>query len=561
MESTKTVSEHFVCSADVVWKVLTDASSYKDWFGWPESLELMEVTPGFQLGGKLNFRNSASTLVINKFISNQKMMLTGGYRSDEFTIKNAENGCKVSLVTTFADRIVNENEASLESGNRTILKSLRRVCYAYLTQEQRNIGRPSTSISDILFRVVKGYRRTHERGADDPYTERMLYIPRRNIAVGVLMLCILFSVLHLCFTFERSKVVPSSGMITTESTLVQLENASQIYIGQSKSELELMLSCAGTRISTDTYSYRSIENIDGFIPRYEVVVVYDAYGKVRRYGYVDHLQSDRFGVPVLNVAASISPSMTLPEIQDALSFPVSAFWEDKSGTKTVYFGHYLMEDNLFDANRTSELVLRMSESARKAQVGYYLAEDVANPLRFDVLGAKTKRQYSSLSEYNRDRAMFGRVFLLPGHTRTEVNHLLGGAEEIREELMDDEQVKVTYCFSRTENPYRYEYEVLFRENVAVEVSMVNLHLSQKRDMLLAPEEYGSQVGDNLYNVYADMQILPSRVTILEDGQMFLCYGMYSPPDYYETIANSYPMVYQFSPFRLVTEIFMNNGAI
>ena len=43
MPSCKTVSEHFVCGVQTVWQVLTDASAYKDWFGWPETLDLLSA--------------------------------------------------------------------------------------------------------------------------------------------------------------------------------------------------------------------------------------------------------------------------------------------------------------------------------------------------------------------------------------------------------------------------------------------------------------------------------------------------------------------------------------
>ena len=128
MGSSKTVSDHFVCAPDVVWKVLTDASSYQRWFGWPESLELLEVDPGFVLGGKLNFRNSGSTLVITKLEEGRRIAFTGLYQTDEITVREAENGCRVTWSTTLQSLEATEtaeDDSSVELVNRNILKNLR----------------------------------------------------------------------------------------------------------------------------------------------------------------------------------------------------------------------------------------------------------------------------------------------------------------------------------------------------------------------------------------------------------------------------------------------------
>ncbi|MEG1304189.1 MAG: hypothetical protein RSD19_01245 [Oscillospiraceae bacterium] len=53
-------AERFNCSPSLLWRVLTDYASYKSWFGFPETEELLPLDTAFCVGAKMNFKNSTS---------------------------------------------------------------------------------------------------------------------------------------------------------------------------------------------------------------------------------------------------------------------------------------------------------------------------------------------------------------------------------------------------------------------------------------------------------------------------------------------------------------------
>ncbi|MBQ9960033.1 MAG: SRPBCC domain-containing protein [Oscillospiraceae bacterium] len=526
MPSCKTVSEHFVCDVQTVWQVLTDASAYKDWFGWPETLDLLEVDPGFRLGGKLTFRNSASTLVISEFVPEQKLVLTGGYRTDEITLRASQGGCRVSIVTTTNGVQLNNTEAAQETVNRNILKNLRRRCYAAL-QQSGDVQDTITSgtLSEQLFRIARGYRPVHQASEGYvPGTEQNLFIPTRSGILGTVLCFVLAAVLSLTLTFERSDVVPSSGLSVAESELVTFENAENIYIGQKKSDLEVMLSCTGRQLNLDEYTYSSTEKTESGEPARVIHVVYDAYGEVRRYGYVDNALCTQSGVPLRSIAALLSSSMTAQEAAESLGIAPGAYWVDKSGKSYLYFGRYVMGRTLFDPNKTAELVVSLDSTAMVTRFGYYLAEDTENPLHIAELGRLAKRQYSSLSQYRNDLAFYQRLFLLQGRSREEVEAVLGMTELLDETTNRDGSCKVSYVSGQTgENSWRYRFSVTYSaDGIMTAASLENTHLAAKQDALA--ETYALEKGITLYDAYAQLQILPSYAELEADGTLRLAYG-------------------------------------
>ena len=557
MSSSKTVSEHFVCSPDIVWKVLTDVSSYQDWFGWPESLTLLEVTPGFTLGGKMDFRNSSSTLVITKIEEGQRIAYTGAYRTDEISVRGVENGCKVSFSSTFQDVAhVEEDEFPIEVRNRNILKNLRKTCYAYQNEEQKGKNAQHLNLKGMFFRMTRGYQQPKRSTAvEDPYTERNLYISTRNKILGCVLIAILVAVISVGLSFERGDIVPSSGLSIAESDLVNLNNALQISIGQRKRDVEFMLSCSGNKESVDEFSYTSTEKDANGEPVCEIRVVYDAYGLVRRYGFVDHTRSESYGVTIKNVKNYVSPSMEIPEAYESLEMEPSAFWVDKSGTKYLYFGHYLFEDDLFNVNKTAELVLRLREGQLQTQAGYYLAESPEDPLRVKELPAATKHQYASIVQYDTDRAVYRRVYLLPGKTKEEVDILLAMAEDVIELQLMDSDTQYTYLCGKSEEGYRYSYSVVMRDGVVVSASIRNHHLGKVRETLDDLDHYQLRWGISLFDISKELQILPTFAAIRESGEVALGYGLESAAESGAEFPYSYPLMIYLDPeFHLTSTV-------
>ncbi|MBR3354532.1 MAG: hypothetical protein IKG47_04100 [Oscillospiraceae bacterium] len=560
MSSSRTVSEHFVCSPDIVWRVLTDVSSYQEWFGWPENLTLLEVVPGFSLGGKLNFRNSASTLVITKIEEGQRIAFTSAYQTDEISLRGAENGCKVTYTTTYQDVAnTSEEEYPTEVRNRNILKNLRKTCYAYKNEEDKQKEHNHLNLRGMLFRMTRGYQQPRKNNVvEDPYTERNLYITTRNKIIGVLLTLILVSVITVGLSFERGDIVPSTGLSIAESDLVSFENAVQISVGQRKRDVEYMLSCAGKKESVDEFSYSSTEKDNNGQSVSEIRVVYDAYGRVRRYGFIDHTKAGSYGVPIQNFRSLVSPSMSVDEVKEELDLEPSAFWVDKSGTKYIYFGHYLFENDVFDANKTAELVLRLNEEQIQTQVGYYFAESPDDPLRVKELPPATKHQYSNIVQYDTDRAAYRRVYLLPGKTKEETDILLGMAEDVIELQLEDSEKQYTYLCGKTQEGYRYSYSVVFREGVVVSAFMRNHHLGQVRDTLASDiGMYSLSKGNTLFNVSSELQILPTSAMITEDGSVILGYGLESVADTDSDLPYRYPLIVYFDSNHRVTDITIN----
>ena len=560
MSSSRTVSEHFVCSPDIVWRVLTDVSSYQEWFGWPENLTLLEVVPGFSLGGKLNFRNSASTLVITKIEEGQRIAFTSAYQTDEISLRGAENGCKVTYTTTYQDVAnTSEEEYPTEVRNRNILKNLRKTCYEYKNEEDKQKEHNHLNLRGMLFRMTRGYQQPRKNNVvEDPYTERNLYITTRNKIIGVLLTLILVSVITVGLSFERGDIVPSTGLSIAESDLVSFENAVQISVGQRKRDVEYMLSCAGKKESVDEFSYSSTEKDNNGQSVSEIRVVYDAYGRVRRYGFIDHTKAGSYGVPIQNFRSLVSPSMSVDEVKEELDLEPSAFWVDKSGTKYIYFGHYLFENDVFDANKTAELVLRLNEEQIQTQVGYYFAESPDDPLRVKELPPATKHQYSNIVQYDTDRAAYRRVYLLPGKTKEETDILLGMAEDVIELQLEDSEKQYTYLCGKTQEGYRYSYSVVFREGVVVSAFMRNHHLGQVRDTLASDiGMYSLSKGNTLFNVSSELQILPTSAMITEDGSVILGYGLESVADTDSDLPYRYPLIVYFDSNHRVTDITIN----
>jgi len=544
MSSSKTVSEHFVCSPDIVWKVLTDVSSYGSWFGWPESLTLLEVSPGFVLGGKLDFKNSISTLVITKIEEGQRIAFTGAYQTNEIALRGAENGCRVSFTTTYQGVAHNdeEDEFPVELRNRNILKNLRKTCYAYQNEEQKQKSHQHLNLRGMLFRMTRGYQQPKRSNAvEDPYTEKNLYISTRNKVIGAVLFVILLSTISLGLSFERGDIVPSTGLSIAESELVSYESANELSIGQHKRDVEYMLSCSGKKESVDEFSYSSTEKDGKGDPVCEIRVVYDAYGRVRRYGYVDHTLADSYGVPIINAGSLVSPSMDIREAADSLGLEPSAFWVDKSGTKYLYFGHYLFEGDLFESNKTSELVLRLNEEQIKTQVGYYLAESPDDPLRVKELPAATKHQYASVVQYDTDRAVYRRVYLLQGRTKGETDILLGMAEDVIELQFPDGLKQYTYLCGKSEEGYRYSYTVTVEDGIVTTASMRNHHLGIVRDTLLDPDSYSVEKGMTLFEISSELQILPTCASVLESGEIVLGYGLEGTSDGSSVLPYRYPL--------------------
>ncbi|MDO4566910.1 MAG: SRPBCC family protein [Oscillospiraceae bacterium] len=126
--SCDTVSLEFGCSPEQVWAVLTDAARYGEWYGYPRSLEIVEVDPAFTAGGKISFKGLRGTSVITACEPGEHFAVSSSTETNDFSISPTAEGCRVSLFTTLNGEIDWSGTAAARSrANREMLHRLRRA--------------------------------------------------------------------------------------------------------------------------------------------------------------------------------------------------------------------------------------------------------------------------------------------------------------------------------------------------------------------------------------------------------------------------------------------------
>lgn len=537
--SCKAQTADFYCSKTNVWHILTSCDSYKDWYGFPETLDLIEASPDFSLGSKLIFRDDRLTHVVTEFDLNSRLAISTANETNEFTISDAEYGCRVMLVTTLttANASFNGTEQAHEQSNREVLKQLKAAAYAY---EEKLPGHKisdetaakDASVTNVLFSLMQGYKSPTEKRDDDKSeqakdeTEQDVRFSLKASVVALALAVLLFTTLSFSFGFERSDIVPSSGLSIMENENVNKENTTKIYIGQTKTELELMLSCTGYRLSPDEYCYSSSEKDEKGNPDERIFVIYDSYGKVRRFGYVNYVECDvAFGGEVIRYNRQLSPSMDAIQTEEIIAEPCSAFTVDKSGLTTVYFGVLNVNEGIFSVQQKSELVIKLNSKSQQIDAQFYYPFDRLNPLSTNELTKDLKRQYSNMSLYLADKLSFERAFLIQGKTAEQVDIILDTKDMSEVEIKDGTMIiyKKYVLIDDVQND-RYKYAAnYFNGGEAQEISFENLVLGKKSDMLTDYREYGLNLGMTRYEVYRAIGAMPSAV-YLNSKTVTISYG-------------------------------------
>ncbi len=542
-KSCKTQTAEFYCPKNVVWHILTSCATYKEWYGYPEPLDLIETVPEFSLGARLIFKDDARTHVVTEFDLNSRLAISTANETNEFTITETGYGCKVMLVSTLtvSGASFNGTESAHESANREVLSKLKSVAYRY---EETLPDAPTASgeskkkrtAKNALSSILQGYkspvknrevdRETAELAVSYGSTEQEVRFSARSCIIAVLLFAFMTLVLSISFRFERSDIVPSSGLSVMESEFVNAENAASIYIGQGKNELELMISCTGRRLSPDEYCYESLEKDENGEPVCRIYVIYDAYARVRRFGYVNYLYSKQnVDCEIARYNRLLYPGMNALEVQETIGEPCSAFFVDKSGLTTVYFGAFNTSKSVFSTEQKSELVIKLNTSSKQVDAQFYYPYDSGNPLAVSELTKRLRRQYSNYSLFLADKLSFERTFLVFDKTYEEVGIVLDTKDE--ETVSSDKgemHIYNKYVLIDGVQNDRYRYTInYFYDNVAEEVCFENLILQQKEDMLAMFTDYGLRVGMTQREVLAAIGELPSAVAVNYDN-ITLCYG-------------------------------------
>lgn len=525
-------TRHFSCPPRAVWNVLVAPDLYESWYGAPLGFPGSEL---LSLGAKIRFAPPLDTCVVTEFEPCLRFALTSDNGAERFTLIETDSGCVVTLAVTggFGGDRASLADEQLKKLEQTALKDAGR------SRNQKRAGQKSNRFNDILSGVLQGYRTPieHRAGAlaesDElssaiDISESDVRIHMRAMLAAAICVVLLFSTLAFTARFERGDIVPSSGLSLKQSDDVNKENAARIEMGQNQGSLELMINCMGERLSPTEFYYCSIDQADSGRPLYEMVVTYNAYGRVRNVVFIDNSMAQKaFPFPFLDLQPYLDSAMSPLDLEAVLDgYPLSGFWMDLSGVTTVYFGSFHGTVADFSPIVTAQLVIRLDAADKKADYDYYMAYDAGNPLSSNTLTRALRFQYAYAEIFVADRGAYERALMLEGMLQHDANIVLhkGAVEELDHGYGD---VQYLYLLP---DPWddtaaaRYSYTLSVNAgNAITQIDYINRYLLDRRDTLQALDDYTMETGMTLNEIYAEMGILPTQMQ-MDESTLTLCYG-------------------------------------
>ncbi|MCL1830517.1 MAG: hypothetical protein FWG21_03710, partial [Oscillospiraceae bacterium] len=540
-KQTVSASNEFSCSASDVWRVLTRENSYGEWFGYPLISELSLSENGFTTGARFSV-NNMSTLVVTELSQDRKISLSNNTCRLSFEITPYDEFVDLTItLDILADNNPFDSIENLQLFLREALRKLKQTIgiperYTGIYMNQPVIQKKPPLV-DFLTRVFAGYRppiiTENKTNADEVFssiidnTEAAITIGKRALLVAVVLVCFFFMSISVALSFQRSDIVPSSGLSLFESENVNKYVSTLLRVGDEKQHLEARLSCQGERkVNADSsveFHYASLDkDIDGEALE-RIYVIYDAYGRVRRYAYINVVQSvtklyrepsngklreDMNYYELNDKNILLSPSMHLYEVEEIIGVPVSAYTVDKNGDSfitTYYFGEFYAPD-IFNCNYKSQIMVTLNDVTGVTTVSYYTPVTEDNALPLDELSRTLRRQYAGLADYLTDRFAYERIFLLQDSFEEQVSLILDSKgipvslpisspeqsdeetdidiEEIEEQPTEQIELPLHECYIyRTANPadpagsiYRSFYRVEYIDSLISSVSYRNTRL-------------------------------------------------------------------------------------
>lgn len=528
--SSAKATRDFSCSPKAVWDVLVSPDMYGQWYAEPDGFVGAEQ---MTLGAKIRFIDHKMSYVVTLFEPLSRFTLSSGQQTEDFTLEETEQGCRVSVVSTGATA---DSQIS-----RRQLEKLEETSRAHLLRSEKGTTTKKIKkdhlLADIISGVLQGYRNPieHRQNAIEDSQEMSsvmdisegdVRIHLRGALAALICIVLLFGTLSFTARFERGDVVPSSGLSLMQSDDVNKYNASLIEMGQSQSSLELTLNCMGERLSPTEFYYCSVERTEEDRPVSELYVTYDAYGNTRNVVFIDNTMTNKnYPLPFVNLDEFLNPSMTPIEVETVLEYPMSGFWMDRSGVRTVYFGVF-SGDAKTDRNTRAQLVVSLDSAGKETGYGYYMPYDPQNPLAPNTITKNLKYQYSNVDVFVSDRAAYEKIFLMQGGRRIDADIILG-IDNVEYTPLVMSSVLCTYRLQNNaadESGYRYVYEITVdREDRITEIVFRNRYLEEKQETLQALDDYELEEGMTLYEVYEQLGILPSCAR-LDGDSLTLCFG-------------------------------------
>lgn len=533
-----TSTRRLSCPPQAVWDVLVSPDLYATWYAEPEGF-----AGGKQLspGAGIRFSNRKTTYVVTAYEPPLRFVMGAGEYSETFEIAEDGKGCIVTWTSQSPDIRQNggvfSSQERLAQLEKTAVQNAIRVGGSE-ARKRRTGGR----LNDILSGVFQGYRTPIEHGkgvmaeSEDlssaiDISESDVRIHLRGALAALCGVVLLFSTLHIVTTrfTERGDIVPSSGLSVKQSDDVNKTNAARIEMGQSQSSLELMINCMGERLSPTEFYYCSVEETESNRPVSEMYVTYDAYGRTRSVVFIDNNVSEKaYPFPYFDLSLLFEADMTPVEIEDILGYPASGFLMELSGTTTVFFG-VLNNNAPVDQYTSSEAVVRLDAANGTVTYDYNMAYDPENPLAENTLTKPLKYQYSLVGDFVADRAAYERALMLQNLMLIDAEIVLGAEyagepEQLRDgvqtsyripgdSLGEDEEGASRYIYSITGNP----------DGMITEIVFYNTYLEQRSGALPDPGGYDLRQEMTLYEVYAQMGVLPTLAR-LSDTSITLCFG-------------------------------------
>jgi uncharacterized protein YndB with AHSA1/START domain len=533
----------FPCSASEVFSLLTDAESYNSWFGYPKHEMLINVDPDFIVGARMQFRHFASSNIITKLVTDRRLCFGDNSYQMDFSIEPSSYGCKVTFtISSSSHNGGRYDNVDLDEFAKNSLANLRALIavskFAKLDNEV--VNEKSSRFVEFFRHVFYGYRNpVIEDSSDEAVfetliekTEASVTLPRRSLAVSLIFIVLFFMVVFSSLTFERSDIVPSSGLSLFESDGVSRENFLLLDINQKKVDLEKLLGCQGLRLNADEYLYNSSEKDSFGIPHQQIYSIYDAFGKVRRLAYIDNRIKNKAVSPAITeLEPLLSPSMQPNEVESAVGLNATAYVFDKNGVKRFYFGKYNPIE-IFDPVYKSEVLITLDSASLLTSAEYFSpTETKLKHLPINSLDNTLRQQYARIDEYIEDREMFEKSFLVLGKSRGQCRTLFNHKGLLLKNDSSFEDIEIIEVFqyalkSNTvpEDQYRFIYKVYYSDDTAVKVSLLNNKLSDLRyDPNLISTTASISIGMLYCDVISSIGILPT-LTEIDSDSISLYYG-------------------------------------
>ena len=515
-------SSVFRCGADIVWGVITDPDTYKDWYGWPEHASLISLNRDIRMGTRLLFRNFTSSKIVTEYEEGVHLAFSDEMVAESFTIREDNVGCELTItIDLYSSRSPIADK--LDANALEMLRGIKEISYAREAIRAQSVTRIDPGDSKLRKFIMED----PEFPGDINMDSLPDLTPRRAVLAFALSAMLLL-VLLFCRGIQYSHIIPSSGLSVYYSDKITPEHIQEIEFDWTKDKLETELDCVGydTGIRRE-YAYYSSDLNNNSRPSGILYVTYDAYDVVRRYAYIDTVRSNRGLQTGIKSLDGLSGRMTISDVTSYMSEQPSGYVVNRSGAKTVFYGLLSAnEATVFSSSLHAELNIKLNSSSGTKSYAYYWRNGSDNPL--SEMPGSARGQETTASEYLNDRYAYEKVFLLIDRKPTECTTLLGSGISTAE----DERIYRVRNPQGSESYYRYEYNINFTNGRASTVVFTNLKLATN-----AHDVLGEVAIDNLYDakdlrdVESILGILPSRVTCDRDRSI-LFYGTMQPDGRY-----------------------------